>query len=179
MLEFNYELKVPKERIPILIGSGGEIKKQIEEATETSLKISSEEGEVSISGRDNLKLYTAREIVRSIGRGFNPDIALLLLKSDYSCETISIGDFVKTKQHLQRLKGRVIGEEGKARKYIEELTSTHISVYGKTISIIGEVQDVMNARKAIDQLLTGSMHKTVYRFLEQKRTEKRKAKTFV
>ena len=74
--EFSYELKIPKERVAVLIGKKGEIKKQIEQATNTKLKIDSKEGDVEISGEDALKLYATREIIRAIGRGFNPEIAM-------------------------------------------------------------------------------------------------------
>ena len=70
-----------------------------------------------------------------------------------------------------RLKGRVIGQEGKSRKIIEGLTETYISVYGKTISIIGQAENVSVARRAIESLLAGSNHATVYRWLEKKRRE--------
>jgi ribosomal RNA assembly protein len=74
---------------------------------------------------------------------------------------------------MQRLKGRVIGAKGKARKAIEELTQTNISVYGKTIAIIGEIQNVGTARRAIESLLMGSMHATVFKWLEKQRRDKR------
>ena len=77
----------------------------------------------------------------------------------------------KNKNVMERLKGRVIGTGGKAREEIERLTDTYISVYGKTIGIIGEVGQAMLAREAMAMLLSGSMHKTVYQFLERKKKE--------
>ena len=70
-----------------------------------------------------------------------------------------------------RLKGRVIGEQGKARRTIENLTETDISVYGKTVSIIGEIEHVSVAKRAILSLLSGSPHSRVYSWLEKKRKE--------
>ncbi|MEM4264133.1 MAG: KH domain-containing protein [Candidatus Woesearchaeota archaeon] len=169
--EFSYELKIPKERVAVLIGTKGETKKQIETATKTRLQIDSKEGDVEISGEDALNLYSAREIVRAIGRGFNPANAMLLLKGDYGFDIISIKDYAKTKNDEERLKGRVIGEEGKARRIIEELSECHISVYGKTISIIGQFENLTIARRAIELLLAGSSHAHVYRLLEKARKE--------
>ena len=102
-----YELKIPKDRIAVLIGKGGSVKKQIEEETKTKLDIDSREGDVTLSGEDGLSLFTAREIVKAIGRGFNPDVALLLLKPDYSFELIIIEP--RSKNDLSRIKGRIIG----------------------------------------------------------------------
>ncbi len=169
--EFSYELKIPRERVAVLIGKKGEIKRQLESATRTKLKIDSKEGDVEVSGEDALQLYTAKEIVRAIGRGFNPDIAMLLLKGDYGFDIILINDYAKTPNDSERLKGRVIGQEGKSRRTIEELTECSISVYGKTISIIGQFENMTIARRAIELLLVGSSHAHVFRLLEQARKE--------
>ena len=127
------------DRIAVLIGKNGEIKKYIEEETKTKLKIDSDEGDVFVSGEDALGLFNAREVIRAVGRGFNPDVAQVLLKGDYIFETINIMDFSgKSKDNMLRLKGRVIGSEGKSRRTIENLSDTRISVYGKTITIISQ-----------------------------------------
>lgn len=172
MTEFRYELKIPKERIAILIGKKGKIKKEIEEETKTKIDVDSKEGDVFIIGDDGLDLYNAKEVIVAIGRGFNPEIAKLLLKPDYCFESINIKDFAgKSKDVMTRLKGRVIGKEGKSRKIIEELTECHISVYGKTVSMVGNVDYIVYARTAIESLLRGSTHANVFRFLEKKRRE--------
>ena len=163
--DISYELKIPEERIAVLIGSNGETKKEIEQETKCHLDIS-KEGEVTITGEDGLMLFTAKEIIRAIARGFNPKLAMLLLKSDYMLEMIDMKDIAgKNKNTMERLKGRVIGSGGKSRAEIERLTDTHISIYGKTIGILGEMGAVSLARQAVAMLLQGSMHKTVYQFL--------------
>lgn len=172
MPEFMYLLRIPKERVAVLIGKKGETKKRLEQETNTILKIDSKEGEIEVTGKDALGLYTSREIIQAVGRGFNPDFALLLLKQDYVFEQVNIGDYLKSKDaSMQRLRGRVIGKEGKSRKYIEEMTECHISVYGKTIAIIGETENASIARQAIENLLKGSQHSNVYHWLEKKRKE--------
>lgn len=169
MEEFSYELKIPEERVAVLIGKDGETKKEIENSTKCKLDVS-KEGDVTISGEEGLILYTTREIVKAIGRGFNPKIALLLLKTDYVLEIIDMKNIAgKSKNTMDRLKGRVIGKGGKSREEIERLTTTNISVYGKTIGILGDTQQVIIAREAVAMLLTGSMHKTVFQFLERKK----------
>ena len=176
MPDYSYELKIPLARVAVVIGTQGKVKKEIEEATKTHIQIDSAEGDVFLAGDDALGLYSAREIVSAIGRGFNPDIAMLLLKQDYASEHIIIDDYAKTKKHEIRLRGRVIGAEGKARKVVEELTDCHVSVYGKTITIIGEIEAVGICRQAIEKLLAGSQHSSVYRWLEKKRKEMRMRK---
>lgn len=170
--EFRYELKLPKERIAVLIGVKGTVKRKIEEATNSKLKIDSNEGDVIITGEDSLGLFTAKEIIAAIGRGFNPDIALQLLKPDYAFDVINIMDYSgRSKNDMIRLRGRVIGKEGRARQIIEDLTETSISVYGKTICIIGEPENVSVARRALESLLQGSRHASIYSWLEKKHKE--------
>ncbi|MBI4141602.1 RNA-processing protein [Candidatus Woesearchaeota archaeon] len=172
--EYAYELKIPKERVAVLIGKEGSVKKQIEQSTCVTLDIDSNEGEVKLIGNDALGLYSCREIVRAISRGFNPEIALLLLKQDYGFEMINIADFAGTKNDAVRLKGRVIGEGGKSRKVIEELTDCHVSVYGKTVSLVGGLEWLPSARRAVESLLSGSPHSSVYHWLEKRRKDLRR-----
>ncbi len=172
MEEYSYELKIPKERVAVLIGADGETKKYLEKETKTRLQIDSKEGDVFLYGTDALGLYTAREIIIAIGRGFNPEIAKLLLKPDYVFEIIHLQEHVgKSKNDLLRLKGRVIGQQGKSRRIIEELTDAYVCVFGKTISIIGSADQTLMAKRAVEMLLEGSSHANVYKWLEKKRRD--------
>jgi ribosomal RNA assembly protein len=170
---FVHELKIPKDRIAVLIGVKGGIKKEIEERTGTKIEVDSESGDIFIRGKDGLQIYDAKEVVQAIGRGFNPTIAMRLLKGNMVFESVNIKDYANSKPMMLRLKGRVIGESGKARRYIEEATSTHICVYGKTIGIIGDYEDAANAKQAVTSLLSGSPHSTVYNWLDKKRKFKK------
>jgi ribosomal RNA assembly protein len=169
--EYSYELRIPRERIAVLIGKSGEVKNNLEQSTKTKIQIDSKEGDIVVTGKDALNLFTVREVIRAIGRGFNPEFAQTLLKQDNILEVINLGEYTKSSNSVTRLKGRVIGAEGRSRKTIEDLTETNIVVYGKTISIIGESENVTLARRAIESLLAGSPHANVYRWLEKKRRE--------
>jgi len=166
-----YEVKVPKERIAVIIGDKGEKKRELEEALGVRMQIDSDEGDVILTGKDPIALFTGREVIKAIARGFNPDVAKQLLKSDYLLEIVNIGDYAGGKNQMIRLKGRVIGEGGKSRSTIEELAEVNISVYGKTIAIIGLTDNVGAAKRAIDALLTGAPHSTVFRLLEKLRRD--------
>ncbi len=171
--EFSYELRIPKERVAVLIGTKGETKRALEHETKTKIQVHSEEGEIKITGNDALLLYLAREIIRAIGRGFNPDVARQLLKQDYAFEIVSIVDYARNPGDLPRLRGRVIGEGGKARRVIEELTSTTVCVFGKTVGIIGPAEKITDARRAVESLLAGSPHAHVYKWLEKRKKQRR------
>lgn len=65
----------------------------------------------------------------------------------------------------------MIGSTGNTREIFENLTGVFISVYGKTISLIGYPEQNHVARGGIDMLLKGSAQKIVYKFLEKKAFE--------
>ena len=196
MPETDY-LKVPADRVGVLIGTKGETKKKIENATQTQLDIDSEEGTVAIYPKkdmeDPLGVWKANNIVKAIARGFNPYIALKLNQDDIYLEVISLLKlnqddiylevislplFVgKSKKAMARYKGRIIGKDGKTREIIVDMAEVDIAIYGKTVSLIGELENVMVAREAVEMILKGSRHKSVYSFLENKKNE-RKMKEF-
>ncbi|MEM2839455.1 MAG: KH domain-containing protein [Thermoplasmata archaeon] len=166
-------LRIPKDRIGALIGKEGATKKLIEESTGVKLLIDSVEGDVEIDhsdAKDPAMAIVVESIVKAIGRGFSPENAMELVEEDTVLEIIDIRDYVGRKpNHIARVKSRVIGSKGKTRRIIEELTGTHISVFGNTVSIIGGTVQVSVAGKALDMLMSGSEHSAVYHFLEHNR----------
>ena len=169
---FSYEVKIPKERVAVLIGKQGETKQKLEEETSSSIEVDSKEGHVTLKGKEALNLYIAREIIRAVARGFNPEIALRLLHQDYTLEFINLKEQAgDSKNALLRIKGRIIGKEGKTRDFIEQMTETRVCVYGKTVGFIGTAEHVSVARKAVASLIKGSPHSSVYKWLEKNRKE--------
>lgn len=165
-LLFEEEILIPKERVAVLVGPKGSNKKEIEENGHIRLHIESKENIVKITATDAFELYIARQVVEAIGRGFNPKIAQKLFKEENSYELINFQDLgKKSKKEIQRLKGRVIGTQGKTKEIIQRFTNTDVSIYGKTIGIIGKTEDVQKARHAVEMLLKGAQHKTAYSFL--------------
>lgn len=172
--EYSYSLKIPKDRIAALIGVKGRDKRELEEYASAKIMVDSKEGDVTIAGFDALKLYGLREVVKAISRGFSPEVARLLMKPDYMLEIINLKDYgMDNPNKLIRIRSRLIGTEGKARKTMESLTNTSISVYGKTIGVLGECSEVSIAKRAIEMIIQGSMHATVYKWLEGQRRKMR------
>ena len=64
------------------------------------------------------------------------------------------------------MKSRIIGKNGKTKRVLEELTDSDISVYGHTVAVISEFIYLDIIKRAIDKLLSGSKHASVYRFVE-------------
>lgn len=164
-------IKIPLDRIGVLIGPQGVVKEQIERRSESRISVDSSEGEVLIEGcegGDPVKTLRVIEVVKAIGRGFSPAHATKLLDDELLLLDVISLDHLSPKM-LNRVKGRVIGREGKSRQAIEELTGVLISVYGKTICLIGEPLRLRTAHEAIEMLIRGAPHSSVYSFLERKR----------
>ncbi|MEM2102164.1 MAG: KH domain-containing protein, partial [Candidatus Bathyarchaeia archaeon] len=127
-------VRIPKERVGVLVGPEGLVKTRIEEKLKVKLQIDSETGNVDITlspqTDDPSVLFRAREIVTAIGRGFSPEHAFRLLNDEEPIfELLDLHDVVgKSEADLKRVRGRVIGENGRTRRLIEELTETHVSV---------------------------------------------------
>ena len=182
-MEARFHVKIPKERIGVLIGSGGSVRRRIEEALGVKLRVDSRSGDVEIALKDGKgdvsKLYQALNVVRAIGRGFSPERAFRLFDEDTLLDVIDLREYVgKSENALRRVKGRIIGRDGKTRRLIEELTGVYVSVYGHTVSLIGGFDQLLVAREAVTKLIKGSQHKTVYNFLFRAvRDLKRRRKT--
>jgi len=165
--------RIPEDRIGVLIGSKGRTKQEIGRRTETSITIDAEDGEVRIEGPDTdpIRAIKARDIVVAIGRGFSPERALRLLKDDAYLEVLDIKFTTgkREKDALRRIRARAIGSHGRARSRIEELTGCSMSVYGSTVSLIGDEEQLERAARAVGLLLKGSEHSTVFHFLARAR----------
>lgn len=172
--EYSYTIKIPRDRVAALIGIKGKDKQELEDYSHSKISVDSKEGDVTITGRDALKLYEIREVIKAIARGFSPEVARLLLRTDYMLEIVNLKDYdLDSPNKLARIRARLIGTGGKARRTLETLTQTNISVYGKTIAIIGECMAVSSAKRALEMLISGSMHATVYKWLEKQRRKMR------
>jgi ribosomal RNA assembly protein len=167
---------IPEDRIGVLIGEGGETLRRIEREAEVRLDVDSENGSVAIEKvGDPLRAMQGPEVVRAIGRGFSPDEALTLLDDDVMLfETIDIQRAARNDNDLRRQKGRLIGEDGRTRELMEELTGSTIVIDGTTLGVIGRPKQVDIVRSAAEMLLDGAPHGAVYSFLERKRREELK-----
>lgn len=161
-----------KDRIGVLIGKSGEVKKEIEKFAGVKININSRTGEVNISTEsvtDPIIKLKLKNVINAILFGFTPEKAFKLFSDEYFFENISIKEFVKSSDHIRRLKARVIGTRGKSRYFIEKYSGAYISVYGHYVSIIGNTNSVQIAKTAVIMLLKGSEHSTVYRFLQREK----------
>lgn len=164
------------------MGREGATKAKIEQAFKVKLNVSSDSGTIEVTpsadNDDPSTILRAKDVVTAVGRGFSPDRAMTLIDDDVVLDVIDLRElFGKNESSINRIKGRVIGSEGKMRRLLEEMTEARVSVYGCTISMIGEFESVSAARQAIEMLVKGKQHSSVYKFLRRTRSETKKRKT--
>ena len=173
-------VRIPKERVGVLLGPEGKVKQYIEEKLLVSLEVDSEQGDVNIvlseKASDPSELFRARDLVTAIGRGFAPEHAFRLIRDEEAIfDVISLREiFGRSESDITRIKGRIIGMEGKTRRIIEELSGADIVVYGYTVGIIGTFEQANIARTAVQMLIDGCQHHSVYKYLAKSRRELKK-----
>lgn len=165
-------VRVATDRIGALIGKSGEAKKMLEEVSGIPIDIS-KDGLVMIHEEktdDALMPLKLADVIKAIGRGFNPEKAMRLMEDDEYLEIVDLKEFVgdRTNQ-LNRIRGRLIGKEGKTRRIIEDLTRCDMIIYGNTVGLIGNSVSLPIAKHAVEMILNGSEHSTVYHYLESQR----------
>ncbi len=175
-MSFEQSVKVPVERVGAIIGKGGSTRKGFEEALGVELLVDSRSGSVVVKCESVEKgdPFKAVRVVEAIGRGFSPQRASRLIEEEAAFEVIDLRDFAgKSENALDRIRGRIIGLDGKSRRVIEELTECYLSIYGRTVAIIGDPTEMRLAIEAVKMLASGSPHRTVYNMLQKARTKKK------
>lgn len=168
------EVKIAGSRVGVLIGKAGATKKDLETKTHTTITVDSKEGLVKVEATDEntISLLRAVEIINAINRGFSPERAFEMIEDeDLLLDVIDLSAMAEGPRQLDRLRGRIIGKDGRAREQIEDMTDVEISVFGKTVALIGYPEQMKTARAAIDMLIEGVPHENVFAFLDKKKKE--------
>jgi ribosomal RNA assembly protein len=153
-------VKIPAERIKILKDGIKQIEKK------AKVKLSIDEEGIVIEG-EPYDEWRAIDIVRAIGRGFPVHSSLKLLSDEYVLKIINLKEIFPRENQRRRYLARIIGTKGKVKKKIEQLTGAELCIYGSTVSIIGRLEEASLAEKAVNLIIKGLSHSSVY-FIIQK-----------
>jgi ribosomal RNA assembly protein len=171
-------VRVPKDRIAVLIGRSGVTRKALEEGSGAAIVIDSRTGDVTLTwpveGADPVLMMKLPDLVKAIGRGMAPKKALQLLDDDCYFQLYDMREWVgKQPTQKSRMRGRLIGRDGRIRRMIEENTGCEMSVYGSTVVLIGDEDGLTLANSAVERILRGAEHSTVIKMLERERRQRK------
>jgi len=174
-------VRIPIDRLAPLIGEKGKVIRELEERTNTLITVDEINASVSIepASPDTTmdKLLKARDFIMAVAAGFSPEKAWRLLDEGQVLVVINLKEVIgSSPNHLTRIKGRIIGEKGKAKKNIEQMTGTDINIYDDKVAIIGDYESAQVAREAVQMLIQGRMHSTVYRYIDRAMRKVRRSK---
>ncbi len=164
--------RVPQDRLGVLIGEMGKVKRELERRTETRITIDSTTGMIIIEPVSPdvppIMLLKALDFIKAVAHGFSPERAWRAIEEDQVLVIIDLKQYVGDHpNHLARIKGRIIGERGKIRRALEEMTGTYISVSKNTVTIIGDYESSSIAREAIEMIIQGRQYRTVFLFIDR------------
>ncbi len=158
-------VNIPRERVKALRGQANQTLEMLRERMKVSLEVYGE-GTVEIDG-EPMDEFFGKDVIKAIGRGFEPRIALKLLSDEYAMHVIDLRDYANKPDAITRIKGRIIGLEGKAKRIIEEEGEADLTIYGHTVGIIGRLEVLDVATTAVFKLIEGQPHSAVYLYLER------------
>jgi len=155
--------KIISEKIARIIKSKGNLEKEL------NVKLEISGNEITISGSPEDE-YVAERVIEALDFGFPFAAALAIKKEDILFETLNIKECTNQK-NFERVRGRVIGKDGKALKTISNLSDCHIELSGNKIGIIGNCENIRTVEEACKILVKGSKHANVYAYLEKHRIQ--------
>ena len=151
------------DKLPRILKNKNQIEKRL------NIKLTNRGKEVSISGKP-LEEYAAGIVIDALNLGFPFSTAMLIKEEDFLLEVLNIKDH--TKRHdLDRVKGRIIGKDGRTLKTLNQLTKCYFELKDNNVGIIGDPEHIKNAQEAVISLIKGAKQGNVYAFLEKRQIQ--------
>jgi ribosomal RNA assembly protein len=146
-----------------------DLKKFLEEK---GIKYSKKENKIIVYSEDFYFLYKFDKFIKCLKAGFDINISKNILYNDWDLIEIDLKQvFEKKVNHMIRIKGRLIGERGKALKEISTRTNSYIIIKDRYVYILGDSISLKAAYEGIKRLVRGEKHEHVYEFLDKYRKD--------
>ncbi len=157
-------ISIPENRIGNLVGKGGSVKKAIEK--QANVKLIIKDGVVTILG-ESLNILKTKDVIKAIGFGFPKDQAFELLEENTQITIFDIDAAVPESQR-KRIFGRIIGERGRVKTFLENKLQLRILITSEKVGAIGDPMRSQILREVLEKLLKGATHANVYKYLERR-----------
>jgi len=161
------KIAFPLERLPVLIGEKGAAKRNLQYVGKIKLDIDSKTGEVTVTAKNSTRLWQATRMLDALASGFPPEIARKLFKQGHDYQLVDLKDFARKKGDVPRIKSRLIGRGGAAKRKLQGAAQVWLNIGDKRVGIIGEARNVEIARNAINMLASGTSHLRAFLFIEE------------
>ncbi len=162
--------RIPPERVGVLLGGEGRIRSLLENRFGVRLEVDKETGGISVryppEAAENY--FLVKKITDGVSAGFLEEDILTMIERDYTLAVVDLEEYVSKNIHLSRVKGRIIGQAGRAKTKIEDYSKCRLSIYGNLVGILGPEESIEIAREAVIKLAKGLEHQTVYRSMESR-----------
>jgi len=158
---------LPHNRLARLLKNHAKALKDLESKADVTIK-QGDDG-LEIEGTPEQE-WVSELALQAIELGFEPKDAFKLLRDEYYLEVIDLELLLqRNEKAMERLRARIIGSEGKSKKKITELSGAAIAVSDERIGILGDFDDVRDAKEAVTRLLEGAQHASVYGWLRERK----------
>jgi len=129
------------------------------------VKITNRGREVSVQGKPENE-YIAEKVIDALNFGFPFAAAISIKNEENVFEFLNIKDHTKVKD-LKRVRGRIIGKEGRTLKTISNISDCYLERRENEIGIIGPTENIEHAQNAIISIIKGSKQTNAYAGLEK------------
>lgn len=151
------------DKIPRIIKN----KERLEKAL--NVKITNNGKEVSFEGEAEDE-FVAGKVLEALDLGFSFSDAIKIKEEDLEFDTLNIKEFAR-RGNLEKVRGRLIGKNGKVLAALTQLTKCSLEIKGNTVGVIGNPEDMKKTIESIIQIIQGSKHANVYKGLEKRNEE--------
>ena len=116
---------------------------------ELGIKLTFNGKELTIEGKPEEE-YVAEKVLEAINFGFAIDAALMIKEEELTFEILNIKDYTK-RNDLERIRGRIIGTNGKTKSTLINLTECFIEIKDNKVTVRNRDSEAQE-RIAIDEI---------------------------